>query len=163
LCPITEANLGDGIFPARQFRDRGGRLGIGSDSNVLIDMTEELRLLEYSQRLADRARNRLAGSAGASTGESIFVAAVEGGNHVLGCAGGIAVGCPADIVSIDRGHASLFDKPTAQILDAFIFGAGRTAVDCVWRAGEKLVQAGVHRDRQRITERYKRTHASLMA
>lgn len=162
LCPITEANLGDGIFPGRRFRDHGGRFGIGSDSNVLIDMTEELRLLEYGQRLADRGRARLADGAGASTAQSIFTAAMLGGSQALGGVGGIVIGQSADLVSIDPGHASLFGKPAARVLDALVFGAGRTAIDCVWRAGVKVVQAGAHRDRQRITQRYKRACAALI-
>ena len=163
LCPITEANLGDGIFPARRFLDAGGRFGIGSDSNVLIDMTEELRLLEYGQRLAERGRNRLADGAGASTAESLFRASLAGGSQALGQAGGITAGCPADLVSLDAGHPSIAGKRPAQILDALVFGAGRTAIDCVWRAGEKMVEAGRHRDRQRITERYKRACLALWA
>ena len=84
LCPITEANLGDGIFPADEFLEAGGRIGIGSDSNVLIDMTEELRLLEYGQRLARRARNVLASEATRSTGRRLLEAALTGGAQALG-------------------------------------------------------------------------------
>jgi len=163
LCPITEANLGDGLFPARLFRDEGGRFGIGSDSNVLIDMTEELRLLEYGQRLLRRQRNCLADRAGASTGESLYAAAVKGGGQALGCAGGIVPGRPADLVSLDGDHPSLDGKAAERLLDGLIFAAGRSAVDCVWRAGHKVVQGGVHRDRKRIVERYKRAYASLIA
>src|SRR5579863_2898134 len=83
LCPITEANLGDGIFPARQYLQWQGRIGIGSDSNVLLDLAEELRLLEYSQRLAQHGRNVLAPAAGASTGRALFTAALEGGARAL--------------------------------------------------------------------------------
>jgi len=76
LCPVTEANLGDGIFNAVEFRDRGGAFGVGSDSNVLIGVTEELRQLEYSQRLAHRARNVVAGT-NASTGRTLFEGALK--------------------------------------------------------------------------------------
>src|SRR5581483_4465368 len=92
LCPITEANLGDGIFPARAFLERAGRIGIGSDSNVLLDGAEELRTLEYSQRLAHRARNVLAPKPGSSSGRSLFDAVLAGGAQALGCASGFAPG-----------------------------------------------------------------------
>lgn len=163
LCPITEANLGDGIFPGHAFRRQGGRFGIGSDSNVLIDMTEELRLLEYGQRLAGRSRNCLADGPGASTGSSIFAASLAGGGQALGRPAGLAEGYAADIVSIDAGHPSLYGKPAGRILDALIFSAGRAPIDCVWRAGDKVVQACTHRDRAKIVDRYKRAYASLMA
>ncbi len=79
LCPMTEASLGDGVFPALEFRALAGRFGIGTDSNVLLDAAAELRLLEYSQRLSRRARNVLAGESGHSTGRSLFDAALAGG------------------------------------------------------------------------------------
>jgi formiminoglutamate deiminase len=163
LCPVTEANLGDGIFPAGAFQAAGGRFGIGSDSNVLIDMTDELRLLEYGQRLTDRGRNRLAGGSGRSTADSLFNTAVLGGSQALGAGSGIEVGRSADFVSLNSEHPSLYGKAPAQILDAFVFAAGRSAIDSVWRAGTKVVQAGLHRDRQRIIERYKRVYTSLTA
>jgi formimidoylglutamate deiminase len=83
LCPVTESSLGDGIFPAADFLPHQGRIGIGSDSNILLDAAEELRTLEYSQRLRQRARNVLASGAGASTGRCLFDAALEGGRQVL--------------------------------------------------------------------------------
>ena len=87
LCPITESNLGDGIFPAAQFLAVGGRFGVGSDSNVLIDAAQELRVLEYSQRLTLRARNVLTKGDGRSTGRTLFDCALEGGSRALGVAG----------------------------------------------------------------------------
>jgi len=107
LCPITEANLGDGTFNAVEFRDRGGAFGIGSDSNVLIGVTDELRQLEYSQRLAHRARNVIAGTA-ASTGRTLFEGALNGGSQALGVAtSGLTEGGFADIVSLDAEHIAL--------------------------------------------------------
>src|SRR5690606_9105062 len=88
LCPITEANLGDGLFPAPDFVAAGGRFGVGSDSNVLIDAAEELRLLEYGQRLARRTRNVMARDAGGSTGGDLYRAALAGGGQALGVEGG---------------------------------------------------------------------------
>ena len=161
LCPITEANLGDGLFPAPAFRAAGGAFGIGSDSNVLIDMTEELRWFEYGQRLAGQARNVMATGPGRSTGQDLFEAAVDGGAQALGVAGGLAVGQPADFVSLDPHHPSLAGKPAGAVLDGFVFAAGRTAIDCVWRRGERVVTGGRHRDRDRLAERYRLALAAL--
>ena len=83
LCPITEASLGDGIFPAREFLDAGGRFGIGTDSNVLVGVADELRQLEYGQRLKHRERNVLSGGPGVSTGRALFDAALAGGAQAL--------------------------------------------------------------------------------
>lgn len=163
LCPITEANLGDGIFPAPDFVAAGGRYGVGSDSNVLIDAAEELRLLEYSQRLAHRARNVLAMNEGRSTGETLFASALKGGAQALQGTTGLAVGAPADIVSLDAGHPSIGGRAGAAILDGFIFAAARPAIDCVWRRGEKLVEAGRHRARESVAARFRATLAKISA
>jgi formiminoglutamate deiminase len=160
LCPITEANLGDGLFPAVAFR---GRFGVGSDSNVLIDAAEELRLLEYGQRLAHRGRNLLAQQEGASVGAALFNGALAGGAQALGAgAAGLAIGAPADIVALDLDHPSLAGRGGDALLDGWIFG-GRSMVETVWRWGEKLVEQGRHRDRDRIAARYRRTLERLLA
>ncbi|MGA0562286.1 formimidoylglutamate deiminase [Ancylobacter sp. VNQ12] len=163
LCPITEANLGDGIFPAPDFVAAGGRYGVGSDSNVLINAAEELRLLEYSQRLAHRARNVLAMNEGRSTGETLFGSALKGGAQALQGAAGLAVGAPADIVSLDAGHPSIGGRSGAAILDGFIFAAARPAIDCVWRRGEKLVEGGHHHARESVAARFRATLAKISA
>lgn len=163
LCPITEANLGDGLFPALPFVAAGGRFGIGSDSNVLIDMTEELRWLEYGQRLTQRSRNVFASAPGRSTGLDIFAAAIEGGAGALGVAGGLAIGNSADLVSLDPNHPSLAGRSASSLLDGFIFAGGRAAIDSVWCRGEKLVSEGRHRLRGQLTVRYQRVLAELVA
>ncbi|ALJ13938.1 formimidoylglutamate deiminase [Sphingopyxis macrogoltabida] len=163
LCPITEANLGDGLFPAETFLAAGGRFGVGSDSNVLIDVSEELRLLEYGQRLLHRGRNMLARGEGRSTGADIYAAAVDGGAAALGVTGGLTVGAPADIVGLDLSHPSLAGKAGDALLDAYVFAAGRSAIDSVWRRGERLVERGRHRQRARIIERYAATLDRLTA
>jgi formiminoglutamate deiminase len=163
LCPITEANLGDGIFPAKPFLAAGGRFGIGSDSNVLIDMTEELRLLEYGQRLAVRARNMFASGAGRSTGEDLYQAALSGGAQALGVESGITIGHPADMIGLSGDHPSLSSRDGGAILDSFLFASGRAAIDAVWRRGEKLVSAGRHRERDRIVARYHKILEALVA
>jgi formimidoylglutamate deiminase len=170
LCPMTEASLGDGIFPAAEFRALAGRFGIGSDSNVLLDAAAELRLLEYSQRLSRRARNVLAGDTGHSTGRSLFDGALEGGTQALGGAAagnGQAVGLSAqaafDLVSLDAGHPALIERHEDEILDSWIFAAGRDAIDCVWRAGEKVVSGGRHRRREALVAGYRRAMKTLLA
>lgn len=162
LCPITEANLGDGLFPAGPFLAAGGRFGIGSDSNVMIDMTEELRWLEYGQRLARQARNIWASGPRRSSGQDIFEGAVDGGARALGVIGGLCVGGPADMLSLDAQHPSIAGKSDSAILDAFLFAGGRNAVDCVWRRGEQLVTAGRHYDHDRLAERYRRVLKALV-
>ena len=165
LCPITEANLGDGIFPAPAFLEQGGRFGVGSDSNVLLDGAEELRILEYSQRLAHRARNVLARAEGQSTGRNLFDAALTGGAQALGIgsSGALAVGASADIVSLAADHPTLVERHEDEILDSWIFSGGRAVVDCVWRAGVKVVINGRHRRRDTLLARYRRTVKSLLA
>ncbi len=163
LCPITEANLGDGLFPAVEYQAAGGRFGIGSDSNVLIDMTEELRLLEYGQRLAARARNIMATAPGRSTGQDLFDAALSGGAQALGGASGLAIGHPADMIALDGNHTSIAGRSGSAILDAFVFAAGRPAIDKVWRRGRIVVRDGRHVARDTLAARYRQTIAALMA
>ncbi|MFZ0499900.1 MAG: formimidoylglutamate deiminase [Steroidobacteraceae bacterium] len=169
LCPMTEASLGDGIFPAPEFRALSGRFGIGTDSNVLLDAGAELRLLEYSQRLSRRARNVLASETGHSTGRSLFEAALAGGTQALrgGPAGdgepvGLSVKAPFDLVSFDAMHPALIERREDEILDSWIFAAGRDVIDCVWRAGEKVVSGGRHRQRDAIIARYRRAMKTLL-
>ncbi len=160
LCPITEANLGDGIFPAPLFAEHGGRFGVGSDSNVLIGLPDELRQLEYSQRLSRRARNVLA-APGCSNGRALFDAACSGGSAALGAGPShLAIGAAADFVSLDANHPSVAGKTGDAILDAWIF-AGGTSVDCAWVAGKKLVDGGRHFRRDAIAERFRRVMTEL--
>ena len=163
LCPITEANLGDGVFPAPPFLALQGRFGVGSDSNVLLDGAEELRILEYSQRLALRARNVLACAEGRSTGRSLFDAALSGGARAVGQkSGALAVGASADVVSLAANHPVLAERREDEILDSWIFAGGRAVVDCVWRAGVKVVMNGRHHEREALLTRYRRIVKTLL-
>ena len=163
LCPITEANLGDGVFPAPPFLALQGRFGVGSDSNVLLDGAEELRILEYSQRLALRARNVLACAEGRSTGRSLFDAALSGGARAVGQkTGGLRVGASADVVSLAANHPVLAERCEDEILDSWIFAGGRAVVDCVWRAGVKVVVNGRHHERDMLLTRYRRIVKPLL-
>ena len=163
LCPVTEANLGDGTFNAPEFIERGGVFGIGSDSNVLIGVNDELRQLEYSQRLALKARNVMASRGTASTGRALFDCAVRGGSQALGLAkSGLAEGAFADIVSLDASHVALAGRTDDAILDSWIFGAGRAVVDCVWARGHKVVKDGRHHNRETVASRFRRTIEGLL-
>jgi formiminoglutamate deiminase len=168
LCPVTESSLGDGIFPAAAFSGRRGRFGIGSDSNILLDAAAELRTLEYSQRLAQRARNVLAAGADASTGRTLFAAALAGGWQALHAdvaaqPRGLAVGASLDLITLRSDHPALLERHDDEILDSWIFAGGRELIDCVWRAGERVVQGGRHRDRDALIARYRRALHELRA
>jgi formiminoglutamate deiminase len=163
LCPITEANLGDGVFEGPAFLAAGGRFGVGSDSNVEITGPGELRLFEYSQRLVHRARNVLADGAGASTGRSLYAGALAGGAQALGRRiGRIAVGRRADLVVLDRGHPDLTCVTGDRWLDAYVFTAGRAAIDTVMVGGRAVVSGGRHHRRDTIARGYKTALAHLV-
>jgi formimidoylglutamate deiminase len=153
LCPITEANLGDGIFPVRELIERGGHFGIGTDSNVLIDAAEELRLLEYGQRLVTRSRN-VARSQERSTGRSLYMHATSGGARSLKHdTGQLAPGFIADIVALSDTPVSMARRRGDALLDSWIF-AGAAAVDCVWSAGKKVVMNGRHVEHERVAREF---------
>ena len=162
LCPLTESSLGDGIFPAAAFMAQRGRIGIGSDSNILIDAADELRTLEYSQRLQLQARNVLATGKDASTGRCLFEAALAG-RQVLGSSGALLAGQLLDLITLDACHPALLERRGDEILDSWIFAAGRSAIDTVWRAGRKLVTGGRHHDRAVIHARYAAAVRALRA
>lgn len=158
LCPITEANLGDGVFPAPAFLAAGGRFGVGSDSNVLISLPGELRQLEYSQRLGLRARNVIAEPNG-STGRRLFDDALAGGGAALDATAGLEAGNQADIVSLDISAVPYLSGD--RLLDHWIF-AGAISVDSVWVAGTKQVEAGRHLKRDAISRRFLAAMQELM-
>jgi formimidoylglutamate deiminase len=162
LCPVTEANLGDGLFPAVDYLGKGGSWGIGTDSNVCIGLGEELRVLEYGQRLWHRARNVLA-EPGQSTGMRLFNGALAGGGQALGCQTGLAKGHPADIVSLNAGHAALMGKTGDEIVDSLIFAGGGSLVDRVWRLGRLQIRDGRHVMRDRILPAFGRALGTLRA
>ncbi len=163
LCPITEANLGDGIFDAPRFLASGGRFGVGTDSNVSIEAAGELRQLEYSQRLALRSRNVLA-TPGGSTGAALFDGALAGGTAALGQeAFAVAVGAPADLVSFDPDHPALAGHGPDTIRDAWLFGRSAGLVDAVWVRGVKRVDGGRHLARDPVGARFAAAMARLRA
>ncbi|BBC73390.1 formimidoylglutamate deiminase [Altererythrobacter sp. B11] len=160
LCPITEANLGDGLFPVAEFLEEQGVIGIGSDSNVRIDAAAELQWLEYGQRLTRQARN-VAAIPGPSTGRSLFDHAVAGGARALGQNyHGIVVGAPADIVSLEASSIDLVGREDDAILDSWIFA--RAQVESVWRRGRMYVSGGRHCERDAIEHKYKQVVTRLL-
>ncbi len=161
LCPITESSLGDGIFNGVTFLDAGGRFGIGSDSNIRIALSEELRTLEYSQRLSERGRALLATEA-LSTGRRLFSAAVAGGAQAAQRASGaIAPGQWADLIALDTTAIDLDGCKGDALLDSYIFAGDDRMIGDVWSAGRHLVRAGRHIHRDAIANRYRRTMAAL--
>ncbi len=159
LCPVTEANLGDGTFNATVFAEAGGKFGVGSDSNVLIGIGDELRQLEYSQRLHHRARNVLAESE-ASTGRALFDGAVRGGNIAMGRAhDGLKLGASADFVALDTER--LPHAKGDAVLDGWIF-AGRARVNDVWVRGVKQVERGRHRLRDQAERAFQNAIGELL-
>jgi formiminoglutamate deiminase len=162
FCPITEANLGDGISPAAPYIREKGYFGIGTDSNVLISVSEELRQLEYGQRLRERARNVIAREGVQSTGRVLFEGALLGGARATGQVAGIAAGASADFFSLDPEAASLVSRSGDAVLDSFVFAGDRAVIDRVWCAGRKVVEKGRHHERSTIETNYRRTIARLL-
>lgn len=158
LCPTTEANLGDGIFPADRFLKQRGALAIGSDSQISISPAEDLRMLEYSQRLRDRTRNALASGAGASTGRSLLEAVLKGGAACLDQpVGAIAVGRRCDIAVLDDAHPAMTGREGDAALDTWIFSAGNAAVKDVIVAGSHVVKNCLHINEVRIQKKFAET------
>ena len=157
LCPITESSLGDGIFDAVRWFDHAGAIAIGSDSNIRISLSEELRTLDYSQRLRDGTRAALA-NAEHSTGRRIFDAILQGGAQASGRdTGRIEVGAWADLLALETQPEHMWGRTGDSALDAWIFAGDDRLVSDVWSAGRHMVRDGRHVDRDRIVRAYKHT------
>ncbi|GAA0567690.1 formimidoylglutamate deiminase [Caenispirillum bisanense] len=145
LCPTTEANLGDGLFPAEDYFAAGGAFGIGSDSHISVSPVEELRWLEYGARLTHRRRTVLAGGPDRSTGRTLFETAAAGGARACGFAtGALAVGRRADVVVLDDAHPLLAGRSGDAVLDSWIFAGNAALVRHVYIAGRAVVRDGRH-------------------
>lgn len=144
LCPTTEANLGDGIFPASAYIARGGRWGIGSDSHVSVSAREELRWLEYGQRLRDRRRNRLALPQQPSVGDLLWQQAAAGGAQACGIRSGVlAPGLRADWLVL-RDDPLLSATPSDALLNRWLFAGARSGIRDTFVAGRQVIADGQH-------------------
>jgi formimidoylglutamate deiminase len=163
VAPTTEADLGDGIFPGVEFVQAGGRFGVGSDSNAIVDPFAELRALEWSQRLRFLARNRLTPGKG-TIGTVLWAhAACHGADAVGRAAGAIAVGRCADLVVLDGDDATLATAPRDAPLDTAIFGPVRSPVRDVMVGGRWVVRDGRHPAEEHVAARFRSAMAQLWA
>jgi formimidoylglutamate deiminase len=164
LCPTTEANLGDGIFPAVDFLQARGAIAIGSDSHISVSPAEDLRMLEYSQRLRDHTRNALAGGPGQSTGRRLLEAVCRGGGQSIAqSVGTIGPGFRADIMVLDSDHPSLMGREQDAALDTWIFSGGNALVKDVLVAGRHVIKDRHHPQEEEIARRFGATVRRLSA
>ena len=151
LCLTTEANLGDGLFPAVDYMAQGGHIAIGSDSHISVSVMEELRLLEYGQRLAHKRRTLLAGETKPAVGAYLYQQALRGGAQALGVkTGTIATDMRADFIVLDNTDPVLYGKQDDQLLDAWVFASQRPNVKDVMVAGQWKIRDGHHRMEEKI-------------
>jgi formimidoylglutamate deiminase len=164
ICPSTEGNLGDGLFPLRAFLEAGGAWGIGSDSHVSVSPVEELRWLEYGQRLVTRHRNIGVGTATDSVGESllhdVLASAESSTGHAIGC---FYNGAAADWLLLDRDAPQFTGSQPPDAIDRWIFSGNRPAVREVHVGGVEVVHEGRHRNRDAIAARYAQAMQTLLA
>ena len=185
LCPSTEANLGDGVFAAREWFELNGTFAVGTDSQVTLCPAEELRLLEYAQRLATESRLVLSAPGGGSVGRFLLQGALKGGarsmghppgsmghppgsmGHPPGSVGGpcgmLAEGARADIVVLDDEHPSLIARTGDDVLDSWIFSGGASCVRDVFVAGKRVVSDHRHVNESAIVGRYRTAAESLLS
>ena len=161
LCPSTEANLGDGLFPLHDFLAAGGHIAIGSDSHISINPFEELRWLEYGQRLATQTRNVVSLREG-HVGSELFARALEGGARASGRdAVGLTVGAPADLVALGDGDPMLAGHDDDSRLDALVFSGYPLPIERVMVDGSWCVEDGIHVDRDRARDAFTETLEQL--
>ena len=162
LCPTTEANLGDGVFPLDALIAAGGRFGIGSDSHVSIDPAEELRAAEYSLRLTRGRRVVASNGRESHCGTFLYQSAVAGGAQALGLSGaGLTVGAPADIVVLDTDQAAFAGANSASLIDAHVFAPRPRFIRDVMVSGRWRVRDGRHLERAAIATGYRAALARL--
>jgi len=171
LCPTTEANLGDGLFPLKDYLQAGGAMGIGSDSHISVSPVEELRWLEYGQRLVTRHRNIAVSESSNSVGETLWAESVFGGAQAAGVEIGVIEGgdpavpqtAPrADLLVLDDASPLLAARGIDAVLDTFLFAGNANLVRDVMVNGAWVVRDSHHRDEQRFAARYRETVLRLM-
>ena len=164
LCPTTEGNLGDGIFPLAEYRASHGRYGVGGDSHVSRDPTEELRLLEYFQRVMKRKRNLTRSENNPSVGTTLWLEAAAGGAQALGRRmGALAPGARADLVVLDPADPDLTGRSGDAITNAFIFSGTRGLVRDVMVAGRWVVRNRRHAKARAAAVAYRKALRQLLA
>lgn len=155
ICPTTEANLGDGIYPTAEYLSLGGRLAIGSDSHIAVNVADELRTLEYAQRLTRHQRAVLVSNECCSVGQHLYqTAAICGADSINQNVGEIAVGKRADLLVLDTEHPTLYAKSDSKLLDAAIFACDSLPVKDVMVSGLWQIQDGKHARADEITREY---------
>lgn len=163
ICPTTEANLGDGIFPATDYLAQGGRFGIGSDSHVSLSVVEELRWLEYGQRLRDEKRNRLYRLDNPMIGRTLFDTALAGGAQASGHAiGALAVGKRADLLVLDNNDPYLATAQGDALLNRWLFASSSNPVKDVMVAGQWVIKDGHHPLEETSATRFRQVLKSLL-
>ena len=151
ICPTTEANLGDGLFPLRQYLDDGGQIAIGSDGNTCTNPMEELRWLEYGQRLLSRTRNVASDDRERHTGTNLYRHCLEGGARSIGQKpGALTLGGRADLIVLDDNSADLANIAADSILDVLIFGTSQSLIKDVMVNGTWKITHYHHADEERI-------------
>jgi formimidoylglutamate deiminase len=164
LCPTTEANLGDGLFPLADFIDAGGTLGIGSDSHISVSPVEELRWLEYGQRLVTRHRNVASRKPEESTGVALWQRALDGGARAAGAdIGRLGQGARADLLVLDDRSPLLAARDEADVIDTFLFAGNTPLVRDVMVGGEWRVRDHAHVIETDAAAAYRRTVEKLAA
>ena len=162
LCPTTEANLGDGFFNLTNYRQHGGQWAIGSDSHISISPVEELRWLEYGQRLLYRQKNMVAEPASPHTGKTLLSAALEGGSQACGRkTGRIERGYRADFIVLDTGHSRLVGRNADEIIDSWIFSGNENPLTDVFVGGRQVIVEGHHNEEESIREAFGQTLREL--
>jgi|TARA_R110002124_G_scaffold51649_6_gene149264 formimidoylglutamate deiminase len=164
LCPLTEANLGDGIFPAKRFISEEGSFGVGSDSNICLNAARELESLEYGQRLLHQERNVLTSKTLPNVGRFLYEKSMSGGARALGQPiSGLQVGARADFIVLNLQHPDFYGRAQENFLDILLFSAAADFKTDVYIAGEKIVKQGQHKREEEITRTYKARMSKLLA
>ncbi len=164
VCTTTEGNLGDGYFEMLKYQAANGRWGIGSDSHISVCATEELRWLEYQNRLKSHSRTVLTEADSSSNGYWLWANAAQGGAQSLNVqAGQIAKGYRADFIELDNNALALFAKQGNQLLDGLIFNhQNDSCIQSVWSKGKKVIESNYHAKETIIIDNYKKTLKKLL-
>ncbi len=164
ICPTTEANLGDGIFPTTEFLNEGGTFAIGSDSHISVNPVEELRWLEYAQRLIRQQRAVLATEEQASVGLNLWQKAAQGGAQSTAAnVGELVVGKQADLLVLAQAKTALFAQNEQHLIDSLIFASQSNHVQDVMVNGQWLIKNQQHDQEQVAAEAFSQLITELSA